>query len=112
MNEAARDLSKEFADLQRKYIALHEAATYCFNIVLNSSYTAAMVLAEALGTDAGRNGEPMKQISIQITDETARQIAELASRWGLPPERHNTPVVERCVERVYQQAVREKAAAK
>jgi predicted transcriptional regulator len=43
----------------------------------------------------------MKQISIQITDETARQIAQLAQRWGLPPERHNTPVIERAVATLF-----------
>jgi hypothetical protein len=43
----------------------------------------------------------MKQISIQITDETARQMAKLAKRWGLPPERHNTPVIERAIATVF-----------
>jgi hypothetical protein len=43
----------------------------------------------------------MKQISIQITDETARQIAGLAELWGLPQQRHNTPVIERAVAAVY-----------
>lgn len=43
----------------------------------------------------------MKQISIQITDETARQMTQLAKRWGLPPERHNTPVIERAVATVF-----------
>jgi hypothetical protein len=43
----------------------------------------------------------MKQISIQITDETARQMSALAKRWGLPPARHNTPVLERCVATVF-----------
>ena len=47
----------------------------------------------------------MKQISIQISEEAARQIAALARLWGLPEQRHNTPVIERCVERVYQQIV-------
>lgn len=45
----------------------------------------------------------MKQISIQVSDETARQIAGLAHLWGLPAERHNTPVIERCIERVWQE---------
>jgi glycine/serine hydroxymethyltransferase len=39
----------------------------------------------------------MKQISMQITDETARQMADLAVHWGLPRVRHNTAVVERAV---------------
>ena len=43
----------------------------------------------------------MKQISIQITDETARQMARLARRWGLPPERHNTPVIERAIASIF-----------
>lgn len=43
----------------------------------------------------------MKQISIQITDETARQIERLAKRWGLPNERHNTPVIERAVATIF-----------
>ncbi|HEY1016330.1 MAG TPA: hypothetical protein VGE07_26705 [Herpetosiphonaceae bacterium] len=43
----------------------------------------------------------MKQISIQITEETARQMARLAQHWGLPRERHNTPVLERAVATVY-----------
>ena len=43
----------------------------------------------------------MKQISIQITDETARQMEKLARRWGLPPARHNTPVIERAIATIY-----------
>lgn len=43
----------------------------------------------------------MKQISIQITDETARQIAALAEQWGLPPQRHNTPVIERAIATIF-----------
>lgn len=43
----------------------------------------------------------MKQISIQITDETARQIAKLARYWGLPAERHNTAVIERAVATIF-----------
>lgn len=43
----------------------------------------------------------MKQISIQITDETARQIAALAAQWGLPPQRHNTPVIERAINTIF-----------
>lgn len=43
----------------------------------------------------------MKQISIQITDETARQIAALAEQWGLAPERHNTAVIERAVATIF-----------
>ncbi len=39
----------------------------------------------------------MPQISIQVTGETARQMADLAERWGLPRVRHNTAVVERAV---------------
>ena len=43
----------------------------------------------------------VKQISIQITAETARQMAELAVHWGLPGQRHNTAVVERAVAVVH-----------
>jgi hypothetical protein len=43
----------------------------------------------------------MKQISIQITDETARQIARLSRRWGLPLERHNTAVIERAIATIF-----------
>lgn len=43
----------------------------------------------------------MKQISIQVTDETARQMEKLARRWGLPPTRHNTPVIERAIATIY-----------
>jgi hypothetical protein len=43
----------------------------------------------------------VKQISIQITDETARQMAQLAKHWGLPPARHNTPVIERAVATIF-----------
>lgn len=43
----------------------------------------------------------MKQISIQITNETARQIASLAAQWGLPKQRHNTPVIERAVAAIH-----------
>lgn len=43
----------------------------------------------------------VKQISIQITNETARQIADLAHRWGLPKQRHNTSVIGRAVAAVH-----------
>ena len=43
----------------------------------------------------------VKQISIQITNETARQIADLAAQWGLPAQRHNTPTIERAIAMVY-----------
>ncbi len=43
----------------------------------------------------------MKQISIQITDETARQIAFLAKYWGYPEQRHNTAVIERAINTIY-----------
>ena len=43
----------------------------------------------------------MKQISIQIADETARQIAWLAEYWGYPTQRHNTAVVERAINTLY-----------
>lgn len=43
----------------------------------------------------------VKQISIQVTNETARQMAGLAERWGLPRQRHNTAVIERAVAMVH-----------
>ena len=43
----------------------------------------------------------MKQISIQIADETARQIASLAKYWGYPAQRHNTAVIERAINTIY-----------
>ena len=43
----------------------------------------------------------MKPMSLRIPDETARQMADLAAQWGLPTIRHNTPVLTRCVERVW-----------
>lgn len=43
----------------------------------------------------------MKQFSHQADDETLRMIAELADWWGLPSQRHATPVISRCVERIH-----------
>ena len=43
----------------------------------------------------------MKQISIPITDLTARQMASLAQRWGLPDKRYNTAVIERAVTTIF-----------
>ena len=43
----------------------------------------------------------MKQISIQIANETARQIAWLAEYWGYAPQRHNTAVIERTINTIY-----------
>lgn len=43
----------------------------------------------------------MKQISLQISDETANRIAALAEKWGLPKTRHNTPVIESAISLVY-----------
>ena len=45
----------------------------------------------------------MKTISIRITDIMAQQMIDLAEDWGLPAVRHNTPVLERCVARVWEQ---------
>ena len=38
---------------------------------------------------------------MQITEETARQMADLAELWGLPRIRHNTAVIERTVALAY-----------
>jgi len=43
----------------------------------------------------------MKQISLQLSEETIKQIKALAERWGEPETRHNTIVIVRCIERVY-----------
>lgn len=43
----------------------------------------------------------MKQISITPDDETIEQIRQLAELWGMPEQRHNTAVIQRCVERVW-----------
>lgn len=43
--------------------------------------------------------------SVGFDDETTRQMKELAELWGLPTVRHNTPVISRCVERVWQQEI-------
>ncbi len=43
----------------------------------------------------------MRQISVQIADETARQIAWLAEYWGYAPQRHNTAVIERAINTLY-----------
>jgi predicted transcriptional regulator len=42
----------------------------------------------------------MNQISIQLDDETKRQMSQLAAWWGLPDVRHNTPVISRAVEQM------------
>lgn len=47
----------------------------------------------------------MKQISINMDDETIKQMRELADKWGLPETRHNTAVVSRCVERIWLQEI-------
>ncbi|MBK8990170.1 MAG: hypothetical protein IPM39_29585, partial [Chloroflexi bacterium] len=43
----------------------------------------------------------MKQIGINLDEETIKQMRELAELWGLPEVRHNTPVISRCVERIW-----------
>lgn len=43
----------------------------------------------------------MKQISYQVSADTQRMIDELATWWGLPANRHNTPVISKCVERIH-----------
>lgn len=54
----------------------------------------------------------MRQVSYQISDDTQRMIDELAGWWGLPPNRHNTPVIAKCIERIHatESARRELAA--
>ena len=36
-------------------------------------------------------------INTTVTDETALKIVTLANLWNLPPQRHNTAVIERAV---------------
>lgn len=43
----------------------------------------------------------MKQISIQLDDETTEQMKQLAAKWGLAEQRHNTAVVTRAVQLVW-----------
>lgn len=43
----------------------------------------------------------MRQTSIQLDDETARQMAWLAEQWGLPEQRHVTAVIQRMAQQVY-----------
>lgn len=43
----------------------------------------------------------MKQTSIQLDTETKRQIAQLASWWGLSPERNITAVISRMAQTTY-----------
>lgn len=42
----------------------------------------------------------MIQISIQLDEETRRQMQQLAAWWGLPEIRHSTPVISRAVDLV------------
>lgn len=63
------------------------------------------------GADNPRHFLIMKNISIKLSEETRRQIAQLAAWWGESPVRHNTPVISRCVDRVFgaESAARESA---
>jgi predicted transcriptional regulator len=42
----------------------------------------------------------MIQTTIQLDDETRRQIQQLATWWGLPETRHLTPVISRAIDQV------------
>ena len=42
-----------------------------------------------------------KQSSIQLSDETRRQIDDLAEKWGLSGQRNTTEVMTRCIERIW-----------
>lgn len=53
----------------------------------------------------------MRTISISFDEETTKQMKELAELWGLPEVRHNTPVISRCVERIWQQEIGSKLLA-
>lgn len=43
----------------------------------------------------------MRQATVRLSERTSKQIEELARLWGEPKERHNTPVITRCVELVW-----------
>lgn len=40
----------------------------------------------------------MNQTTIQLDEETKKQMAQLAEWWGLPTIRHLTPVISRAIE--------------
>ena len=42
-----------------------------------------------------------KQSSINLSDESRRQIQQLAEMWGMPSQRYSTPVIVASVERAY-----------
>jgi len=42
----------------------------------------------------------MNQTTIQLDDETKRQMSQLADWWGLPTTRHLTPVISRSIEQM------------
>lgn len=60
-----------------------------------------MPVDNSVDKTADKIQDRLKSISIQISEETARQIEFLATRWGEPAVRHNTPVITRCVERSF-----------
>lgn len=42
----------------------------------------------------------MNQTTIQLDDQTKRQMTQLATWWGLPEVRHLTPVISRAIEQM------------
>lgn len=42
----------------------------------------------------------MNQTTIQLDDETKRQMSQLAAWWGLPDVRHMSPVISRAIDQM------------
>jgi predicted transcriptional regulator len=54
----------------------------------------------------------MRKITVSLDDKTTHQMQELAERWGLPEVRHNSAVITRCVDWIWQQEIGEEEAEK
>jgi predicted transcriptional regulator len=54
----------------------------------------------------------MKSISIELDTQTIGKMADLAQHWEMSDTRYNTPVVMRCVERVYWQEIPDRRDSK
>src|SRR5690554_5534436 len=47
-----------------------------------------------------------QQKTFYPSDKTIEQMRDLADHWGLPLERHNTDVIERCVDQVWTEEIK------